>query len=358
METYRDQLIATRRSLSKYEDSLSRLPKRIRNTQGRVKDVFIYPIKALGGVRVEEAVVTSSGLEDAITGYRDRMAMLALRKPGKKKGQPFEFRRFSQRDEPHLSQFSISVAGQSMYLRHGTNELSAIPRSHFEARGDEPVQVLMNPEGEIIEAAMASDVVVKWIREHLRKTVTDPSYDIESLEMLVPTSDFSRDVEAHNTGPEEAEILFSDGAQILVTSAETLAWVNALLKEEYGQKYRKIFMEAFRPNIVLEGIPANMEDLIELLGIGFGSEAVELLMTALCVRCPVTQVERISASRPDKEPLKVLKQRPARPGAKKKQVTFGVNAVTSPEMWGKGIKRGSNVRVLSEKPAPQASSRS
>jgi len=354
METYRDQLIATRRSLSKYEESLSRLPKRIRNAKGRVKDVFIYPIKALGGVRIEEAVVTSSGLEDAVTGFRDRMAMLALPKPGKKKGKPYDFIRFSQRDEPQLGQFTVNIGGKSMHLRHGTHELSAIPRSHFEERDGEPVRVLMNSEGEIIEATRASDVVVKWIRERLRNTLSDPNYDIESLEMLVPTLDFARDVEAHNAGEEDAEILFSDGAQILVTSAETLAWVNALLKEEYGEKYRKIFMEAFRPNIVLEGIPANMEDLIELLGIGFGAEAVELLLTALCVRCPVTQVERISASRPDKEPLKVLKQRPARPGAKKKPVTFGVNAVVSPDMWGKGIKRGASFRVMEQKTLVEA----
>ena len=354
MKTSRAQLTGSRRSLPDYAKSLDEIPKDIKGLGGTVDDLLIYPIKALGPVRIESAVITSAGLEDVATGFRDRMVMLALRKPGSTNGQEYEYQRFSQRDEPALSRFSVRIGGSSMHLETLQNsQLNAIPRNILEPRDGRQVSVLMNDDGEVIQALETPRVqpVRDWIRSSLRKLVSDPAYSLDDIELLVPTQDFRRAPEAHNRAGQAAETLFSDGGQLLVASEATLRWVNSLLKTEYGDRYRKIFMAAFRPNIVLETAYPHLEDLIKLMTIGQGSEAVDLLFAALCVRCPVTQVERISGSRPDKEPLKVLQKRPARPDGSSNKVTFGVNAVVSPEMWGRTITRGMPFTVQQEKPA-------
>lgn len=105
-------------------------------------------------------------------------------------------------------------------------------------------------------------------------------------------------------------------------------------------------MAAFRPNIELGGLPANIEDIIDSVVIGRGENSARMLFGELSVRCDVTRVDNRTGEKPDREPLKwLLHNRPLRPDDPS-SVTFAVNGVFPPDEAGKVIGVGDPVVVV------------
>ncbi len=105
---------------------------------------------------------------------------------------------------------------------------------------------------------------------------------------------------------------------------------------------------AVRPNIVLDGLPPNLEDVIAEIAVG-SSSGKSLLFGDLCVRCPVTQVLQDTGKKRDGEPLTWLsKNRPSRP-PENKGATFAVNGVFGPHSFNHVIHPGEDFTILREK---------
>jgi uncharacterized protein YcbX len=95
-------------------------------------------------------------------------------------------------------------------------------------------------------------------------------------------------------GDERDAPIFSDTAPVLVISQSSLNALNQRLAEP-------VPMDRFRPNIVLAGGAAHLEDAARRLRIG----AVELAGAGLCVRCVLPTIDQRTAEQ-GKEPLRTL----------------------------------------------------
>jgi uncharacterized protein len=123
----------------------------------------------------------------------------------------------------------------------------------------------------------------------------------------------ARMASAKYAGPIAAPVSFADGFPVLVCNRASLEALNLRMPAPVG-------MERFRPNLVLEGLPAFAEDRIAAVHIG----SVTLNLVKPCTRCVITSMDQRSGA-PSTNPLPVLKQ--FRMDRKLHGVTFGENAV-------------------------------
>ena len=114
-------------------------------------------------------------------------------------------------------------------------------------------------------------------------------------------------------GPAPAPMGFADGFPVLVCNQASLADLNQRLPES-------IPMERFRPNVVLEGLPAWAEDRIDSLTI----DGVTLRLVKPCARCTIPSIDQ-RTGQPSTDPTPVLRQ--FRFDKTLRGITFGENAV-------------------------------
>ena len=125
------------------------------------------------------------------------------------------------------------------------------------------------------------------------------------------------------------EVSFADAFPLLLISQAALEALNARLE-------KPVSMRQFRPNLVVDGVPAHAEDGWQRIRIG----EVEFEVAKPCVRCIFTTVDPSRGARAaDGEPLRTLiGYRRSAEG-----VTFGQNLI--PRSYGK-IRVGDTVEVL------------
>src|SRR5271170_858848 len=133
-----------------------------------------------------------------------------------------------------------------------------------------------------------------------------------------------------------APLSFPDGYPVLVCNEASLQDLNQRLGE-------RLPMERFRPNIVVEGLPAWAEDHIDSLTLG----PVTLRLVKPCTRCAIPSLDHRSGD-PATDPLPVLRK--FRFSKALRGIMFGENAVI---MAGAGtaIRRGASCQVSFDTPA-------
>jgi hypothetical protein len=131
-------------------------------------------------------------------------------------------------------------------------------------------------------------------------------------------------------GTAPAPMGFADGFPVLVCNAASLEDLNTRLPEG-------IPMERFRPNVVLEGLPAWAEDRIDALTFG----EVTLRLVKPCTRCTIPSIDQ-RTGQPAIDPAAVLRQ--FRFDKLLRGVTFGENAVIVTGI-AREIARGAACRV-------------
>lgn len=120
----------------------------------------------------------------------------------------------------------------------------------------------------------------------------------------------------HWTGPDEALNRFSDGFPIVIASTSSLEDLNARLVVP-------ISMNRFRPNIVIDGLPAYDEDHLETVQAG----SIVLRIVKPCTRCEITTTDQSTGER-GLEPLQTLST--YRSSARMNGgITFGQNAIVT-----------------------------
>ena len=139
-----------------------------------------------------------------------------------------------------------------------------------------------------------------------------------SLRLVRFHPDLRRPCSVLYAGDSGAHTFFADGYPVLVSNTASLVDLNARMSK---RGVAALPMDRFRPNIVLDGLPAWDEDHVDLLRIG----DVVLRLAKPCVRCQVTTTDQHSGARFSDEPLRSLatfRNNPDFGG-----VTFGWNAV-------------------------------
>jgi MOSC domain-containing protein len=229
-----------------------------------VSQLFIYPIKSLGGIAVASAIVTDRGFQ------YDRRWMLV------DSDNCF----MTQRDFPEMALLQVCLADAGLRVQH------KIKRS-------ETVHVPETPQ--INEIA----TVQIW-EDQCKAVFVGKEFDEWFSDMLsfkcrlvyMPDSSLRRvDMQyAFNTELTS----FSDGYPFLIIGQSSLDDLNARLAEPLP-------IDRFRPNIVFTGAEPFAEDRME----HFSINNIQFYGVKLCARCAITTVDQDSAVRL-KEPLKTL----------------------------------------------------
>ncbi|GAB4129271.1 MAG: MOSC domain-containing protein [Raineya sp.] len=233
------------------------------NVALEISELWIYPVKSLGGIQVLEANISDRGFE------HDRRWML-IDETGKF---------LSQREHPNLAllQVSLQEEGLEIFLKNKDHWRISVP--FLENADDLQVQIW----DDTCLAWLYTNVINDFFSDYLQQKVR--------LVYMPQTS--KRQVE--NKYAKNGEITsFSDGYPFLLIGQSSLDDLNAKLSEP-------IPMNRFRPNIVFSGANAFEEDIWD----SFKIKEIEFFCAKPCARCIITTISQETAQQ-GKEPLKTL----------------------------------------------------
>ena len=245
-----------------------------------VTELWIYPIKSCGGIRVARARVGKTGFE------LDRAWMLM-------EGQQM----LTQRENPKLAQFRASFEGDCVRIEGPSGALLLDPKH-------EPTQPSFQTAVwyGVVEVVEESPEASRFFTGALGRTVRLVRFAKES----------ERVRQKPRIQTKVFRVGFADGAPFLLTNEGSL---RALQQEINGP----LPMNRFRPNIVVSGCGPFEEDTWQRVRIG----EVELALVKPCSRCEVTTIDQSSTAR-GKEPLRTLATFRRVAGSK---VMFGMNVI-------------------------------
>lgn len=266
-------------------------------------DLYLYPVKSLGGMRVAEAEVTGRGLR------HDRRWLVV----------DAHNRFMTQRKTAQMAFLMVAPAHNGFLLTHRQRPELRPLFIPFEASARHTVFVTIWDD--MVWAWRGSPAADEWLSEALGEPVS-----------LVYMSDMVRREVEPDLNPEGQLVGFADGYPFLLTTQASLDALNQCLAEPVG-------MARFRPNLVVGGTDAEEEDRWHELEIG----GLPFRTVSGCGRCVVTTIDPETAVRNSlREPLRTL-------GTYRREgerIIFGQN-MTGP---GHGTLRvGDEVRVRSWK---------
>ncbi|UOQ67362.1 MOSC domain-containing protein [Hymenobacter volaticus] len=269
-----------------------------------LQDLYIYPVKSLGGIRLTEATTEQRGLR------HDRRWLLVD-----------ERNRFmTQRQTPAMALLRVAPAYNGFLLTHVQRPDLLPLYIPFEATPERTLFVTIWDD--MVFGWRGSREADEWLSEALGQVCK-----------LIYMSDMVRRDVDPDWNPEGQLVSFADEYPFLLIGQSSLDDLNTRLADP-------VSMNRFRPNLVFSGGTAFSEDTWGQFRIG----DVTFQAVRSCARCVMTTVDQQTSLRtPTGEPLRTL----ATYRSIGKKVMFGQN-VTSTE---KGLLRvGSAVEVLSLKP--------
>ncbi len=264
-----------------------------------VSQLYIYPVKSLGGVSVSAVELTDRGFK------YDRRWMLIDN----------DNRFLSQRELPAMAllQAVITNKGIAINDKNDPNDEVLIP---FLSEGK---QISVKVWDDICEAKMINDELDKWFTKKLK---------INCKLVYMPENSMRKVDERY--AKENELTSFSDGYPILIIGQSSLDDLNERLDEP-------ILIDRFRPNIVFEGGQPYEEDEIEM----FEINSIKLTGVKLCSRCVITTIDQSNPTK-TKEPLQTL----ATYRLYNKKIYFGQNLLYK----GTGtIRKGDVLTILKNK---------
>ena len=266
--------------------------------QASIEQLWVYPVKSCGGVAMQEAELTDTGL------LYDRAWMVV------DSGGEF----VSQRELPRMALIQPSFKlGQLMLRAPGMLSL------HLALDAAEAPMSVRVWDDELTAYDMG-DVAAQWFSDFLGP---DAPADLKRLRLARFDPEVKRACDARWTGGREANTQFADGFGLLVTSTASLAELNERLAKA-GEA--PVTMQRFRPNIVLGGVEAHDEDRLGAMTISTGDESAAVIEPVKpCARCPIPNIDPATAvSTPAVgDALQSYRQDPRVNGA----ITFGMNAI-------------------------------
>jgi uncharacterized protein YcbX len=266
----------------------------------QVSELFIYPIKSLGGIAVSSAVVTDRGFQ------YDRRWMLV------DKNNEF----MTQREFAEMALLQTEILEDGLKVYHKKKETNII--------------IPFEPEGETISVQVWSDtckgIVVgkkanEWFSDVLGK----------HCRLIYMPDATKRRVDGRYALNKEITN-FSDGYPFMMIGQSSLDDLNSRLEE-------KLPINRFRPNIVVTGGTAYEEDGWA----HFTINDINFYGVKLCARCAITTINQDNIKQ-GKEPLKTL----ATYRQKNNKIYFGQNLLHHGEG---SLHIGDEIKLLERKPS-------
>ena len=268
----------------------------------KLSEIYIYPVKSLGGIRLDFANITTRGLEN------DRRFMLVD-----------ENGRFlSQREHPQLAIFQTEIEGKFLKITHKKTKqnltINLSPPS-------QPSLLSVTIWDDNTTAVESSSEASAWFTKILEIPVR--------LVYMSEESHRKTDTQYSLTGEEITS--FSDGYPILIIGQSSLDDLNNRLENPVN-------INRFRPNFVFtHGEPFEEDNWHE-----FTVGNIRFFGVKPCARCIMTTIDQETGEKKDREPLLTLnKYRKA--GNK---ILFGQNVLIS--QLGT-VSVGEDVTVISRK---------
>jgi hypothetical protein len=249
--------------------------------QAQVTGLFVYPVKSMKGIALDEATLTPKGLE------HDRRWMV-VRPHG---------RFVTQRDEPRLALIHTGLDARGLTLSRAGHGSVFVP---FEFTGGPRLQTRVWNDDCSVEDE--GDEIARWLNDAIG--------DSQGLRLVRMAAGFQRSLTAADRYGEGTTTEFADSAPYLVASESSLERLNTELKT---QGHPPVPMNRFRPNFVLRGLPPFAEHrAARLEGDGWSIALVDH-----CERCLVTTVDQETGERdPAREPYLTLRRVNPSPGEK------------------------------------------
>jgi len=246
-----------------------------------IQEIYLYPIKSLGGISVSQALVEERGFR------YDRRWMLV-----DKKG---DF--VTQRQHPQLAllQVALSETQLEVFSKRDPSQRVAFD---LDLVSDQELQVSI--WGDQVLARVVSAELSLWFSGFLQM----------ELDLVVMPESSHRKMDPRYAVQEES-VSFADGMPYVMIGQASLDDLNGRLSDPVG-------MDRFRPNLVFSGGEAYAEDQFKQLQIG----EVEFQVVKPCARCVMITVNQQTGEK-GKEPLATL----ATYRTVNNKVYFGQNAV-------------------------------
>ncbi|MER2999550.1 MOSC domain-containing protein [Pontibacter populi] len=261
-----------------------------------VSNLYIYPIKSLGGISLQEAQVQERGLQ------HDRRWMLVDEKGGF----------LSQRKFAQMALLQVKLQPNGLLVSHKQGLLEPLLIPFEQAEGKEVSVTIWD---DTCTAREVNGEVTMWFSKALGMFARLVYMPENTRRIVDPTYAF-----------EEEVVSFADAYPFLTIGQEALNNLNTKLA-------KPVPMNRFRPNIVFTGGQPHDEDLWDTFTIG----EVNFRAAKPCARCVLTTVDQQTGIKGE-EPLRTL----ATYRTQNNKVLFGQNLVH--EGNGK-IKVGDQVQV-------------
>lgn len=258
----------------------------------QIRELGFYPIKGCRGVSLRSATLAPTGLALAADGAAevgDREWVIV--------DENGEF--LSQREYPRMALIETLLTSTHLRLKAPGMLLLEVPLA---SEGDVLEVQVWNDR---VAAVTQGEVADTWVSRFLGLPARLMRFDPEAQRLS----------NARYTGPQVAPYKFADAFAILVTNQASLDDLNQRLA---ATNNAAVTMARFRPNLVLEGLPAYEEDFIKTLRIG----DVTLRAVKRCARCTVPGVDPATGVASTVVPDLLATYRNTDAG-----VMFGVNAI-------------------------------
>jgi len=228
-----------------------------------VSELYIYPVKSLGGISLKEATLTDRGFEN------DRRWMLV--------DERHQF--LSQREVPEMALLQVSLVEDGLLIQH-------------KDRVDPALQIPFTTEGESCRVTVWGDsCMAQWVSRQADAWFSEM---LSTPCRLVYMPDASRREVDPGYAQHREITSFSDGFPLLLIGQASLDDLNTRLS-------LPLPMDRFRPNIVFAGGEPYQEDVMS----HFRIAGIDFFGVKRCARCVITTIDQLTAEK-GKEPLRTL----------------------------------------------------
>lgn len=224
-----------------------------------ITQLIVYPIKSLGGVSLQKAKITASGLA------YDRFWMLVDEKG----------RAVTQREIPKMALFQVKLKEDGVQVQYQDDSIH-IP---FEME-DSSIIIHTKMFSNNIIGIKESNPICAWFSRHLGKPVF----------LVRPSEEHPR---FQNQNP-DALVHFPDSSPYLILGESAMKNLNDKLDVDLP-------INRFRANIIFSGGTPHIEDTWTEFSIGKAT----FLATKPCARCVMTTISQEDATM-TKEPLRTM----------------------------------------------------
>ena len=269
-----------------------------------ISELWIYPIKSLGGIQLQEAQLSPRGLQ------WDRRFMLL----------DAEGNFLTQRQFAEMALLEVSLLPHALQVRHRQKALVPLQ-----------IPLKIDDPGAHVQAPIWDDYTLAWY--------VGAAYDqwfSEALDRpcrLVYMPDHSERTTTGKWSQRQQKVSFADDYPMLLIGQGSLDDLNTRLE-------KAVPMNRFRPSVVVRGAAPFAEDLWHEFWVG----QLHFWAEKPCARCVVTTIAQETGKK-GKEPLRTL----SRYRQVNNKIMFGQNLLCDAEGT---IRVGDVVEVKSYKPGP------